>query len=62
VKARVGEGGGTWEVECPKCGAWQTLDDGEHTFDCEATEGCEGELHDPPFDVDDYDDGDEVIY
>lgn len=63
MKARVSsQGPELWEVECPECGEYQTLPDGESTFECEATPDCAGELHDPPFDATDYSEGEEVNY
>lgn len=51
-----------WEVECPTCGTYQSLPDGESTWPCEATKDCPGELTEPTDDAEDFDEGHEVTY
>lgn len=62
MKATRSSQGALWEVACPVCHEPQTLPDGEHTFDCEATPNCDGELTAPPYDAEDYNEGEEVTY
>lgn len=61
MKARRSADAEAWEVQCDECGAWQTVPDGESTWDCR-TDECPGQLREPLEDFEDYTEGEEVDY